>query len=158
MSMSTNAKPGWLHRTLGIKVWHVLLALILTPIFVLWMLVVHQQDEIIALSRNEVVTDANGNRTWYGAFVNTDDRVYRDVATTVNFLDANNEVVAQTKAEAAELQAGALLNLQASLPPAAVRLRIYSVQWRNDSTAAMMGPFREPWEFGYLMVGGRSAH
>ena len=38
------------------------------------------------------------------------------------------------------------------LPPDAVRLRIYSVQWRMDRTAALMGPFREPWEFGYLMV------
>ncbi len=44
------------------------------------------------------------------------------------------------------------LHLQALLPPDAVRLRIYSVQWRMDRTAALMGPFREPWEFGYLMV------
>jgi hypothetical protein len=60
--------------------------------------------------------------------------------------------VAKVEAEADELQEGARLELQASLPPEAVRLRIYSVQWRMDRTAALMGPFRKPWEFGYLMV------
>jgi len=42
--------------------------------------------------------------------------------------------------------------MQAPLPPGAVRLRIYSVQWRMGKTAALMGPFRMPWEFGYLMA------
>jgi hypothetical protein len=107
----------WRDWTLKIKVWKLLVALILAPVLVLWMLVVHQLDEIIALSRNEVVTDATGNRTWYGAFVNTDDRVYRDVATTVNFLDASNNVVGQVKAEVAELPAGKELALQGTFIP-----------------------------------------
>jgi hypothetical protein len=87
----------------------------------------------------------------------------RDVAVTVDFLDNQNRTVGKVDAEAAELLFGARLNLQAPLPPDAVRLRIYSVQWRMDRTAAykwlrgisgaaLMGPFREPWEFGYLMV------
>jgi hypothetical protein len=53
---------------------------------------------------------------------------------------------------ATELPFRSRLDLQAPLPRDAVRLRIYSVQWRMDGTAALMGPFREPWEFGYLMV------
>jgi hypothetical protein len=61
--------------------------------------------------------------------------------------------VAKAAAEAVELPFGGRLDVQAPLPPDAVRLRIYSVQWRMDrGTAALMGPFREPWEFGYLMA------
>jgi hypothetical protein len=37
----------------------------------------------------------------------------------------------------------------APLPLEAVRLRIYS---RTGRVAALMGPFRIPWEFGYLMA------
>src|SRR5688572_20705568 len=93
-------------RTIQIKIWKILAALVITPVLVVWMMVVHQEDEIVALSRNEVVTDPQGNRTWYGAVYNTDDMVYRDVATTVNFLDANGAVVGQATSEAAELPAG----------------------------------------------------
>jgi hypothetical protein len=57
--------------------------------------------------------------------------------------------VGKAEAEAAELPEGTRLDLQTLLPPEAVRLRIYSVQWRMDRTAALV---REPWEFGYLMV------
>jgi hypothetical protein len=111
---------------------------------------VHQNDEILALSQNEVVTNSAGERRWEGSFVNTNRKTMRDVAVTVNFLDSEDRPVGT--AEADELTEGALLKLQTSLPPEAVRLRIYSVQWRMDGTAALMGPFREPWEFGYLMV------
>ena len=118
----------------------------------LWFRIVHQNDEILALIRNEVVTDAAGERTWVGSFVNTNDRTLRDVAVTVDFLDSQNRTVGKAEAQTAELPFSRRLNLQASLPPNAVRLRIYSVQWRMDGTAALMGPFREPWEFGYVMI------
>ncbi|HET7608660.1 MAG TPA: hypothetical protein VFL84_08295, partial [Gammaproteobacteria bacterium] len=76
-----------------------------------------------------------------------------DVAVTVDFLDSGDRTVAKAKAEAAELTFGMRLDLQAPLPSDAVRLRIYSVQWRMDGgPAALMGPFRVPWEFGYLMA------
>jgi len=149
--------------TIEIKVWKILAALIILPILVMWFRVVHQNDEILALVRNEVMTDAAGNRTWAGSFVNTNGRTLRDVAVTVDLLDSQNRAVAKAEAEAAELTFGMRLDLQEPLPAAAVRLRIYSVQWRMDRTAAdkwlgrasesaLMGPFREPWEFGYLMV------
>jgi hypothetical protein len=80
----------------------------------------------------------------------------RDVAVTVDLLDSANRTVGKAEAEAAELTFGRRLDLQAPLPPDAVRLRIYSVQWRMDRTNALMGPFREPWEFGYLMVDPRA--
>jgi len=152
MTSPDAAPKNWSNWTIEIKVWKILAALIIIPILVFWMLVVHQLDEIIALTRNEVVTDAAGNRIWYGRFVNTDDIPYRDLAVTVHFLDQDNRVVGKVKGETDELQAQVGLDLQAILPADAVRLRIYSVQWRNDRTSAMMGPFREPWEFGYLMA------
>lgn len=153
----------WSSWTIEIKVWKVLAALVILPILVLWFMVVHQNDEILALIRNEVVTDAAGERAWAGSFVNTNGRTLRDVAVTVDLLDRQNRTVGKAEAEAAELPFGTRLDLQAPLPPDAVRIRIYSVQWRMDRTAAdrwlwwtsaaaLMGPFREPWEFGYLMV------
>jgi len=142
----------WSTWTVEIKVWKILAALIILPILVLWFRVVHQNDEILALIRNEVVTDGGGQRTWAGSFVNTNDKTLRDVAVTVDFLDSGDRTVGKAEAEAAELPSMKRLDLQAALPPGAVRLRIYSVQWRMDGTAALMGPFREPWEFGYLMV------
>jgi hypothetical protein len=151
--MTTGADPRkrWSDWTVTIKVWKILAALFILPILVLWFMVVHQNDEILALIRNEVV-DAAGQRTWAGSFINTNARPLRDVAVTVDFLDSQDRTVGKAKAEANELPFNMRLDLQAPLPPDAVRLRIDSVQWRMGRTAALMGPFREPWEFGYLMV------
>jgi hypothetical protein len=66
----------------------ILAALVILPILVMWWSVVHQNDEILALIRNDVVTDAAGQRTWEGTFVNTNRRTLRDVAVTVDFLDS----------------------------------------------------------------------
>jgi hypothetical protein len=142
----------WRDWTIEIKVWKILAALVILPILVMWYRIVHQNDEILALIRNEVVTDAEGRRTWAGSFVNTNEETLRDVAVTVDFLDNRDRTVGKAEADAAELSFSRRLDLQAPLPPGAVRLRIYSVQWRMGRTAALMGPFREPWEFGYLMV------
>jgi hypothetical protein len=153
----------WRDRTVEVRVWKLLAALFILAILVFWFRVVHQDDEILALSRNEVVADAASGRTWAGRFVNTNSRTLRDVAVTVDLLDGQNRTVAKARAEVAELPFGASLDLQAPLPADAVRMRIHSVQWRMDrsaadrwllraSDAALMGPFREPWEFGYLMV------
>lgn len=153
----------WSSRTLEIKVWKLLVALAALPVLVMWYRVVHQDDEILALVRNEVIEGTAGQRTWTGAFVNTNDRTLREVGVIVDFLDARNQRVARTEARAEELRFGARLDLQAALPAEALRLRIHSVQWRMDlttadrwlrgtSSAVLLGPFREPWEFGYRMV------
>ena len=152
MSAEQTKPRRWRSRTIEIKVWKVVAALIILPILVLWFKVVHQNDEILALIRNEVVTDVAGERTWTGSFVNTNKKTLRDVAVTVNFLDSQDRTVGKVDADAAELPFNTRLDLQAPLPPEAVRLRIYSVQWRMDQKSALMGPFRKPWEFGYLMV------
>jgi hypothetical protein len=152
MTTGQDATKRWASWTIEIKVWKLLAALIILSILVLWWRVVHQNDEILALIRNDVVTDAAGQRIWAGSFVNTNERTLRDVAVTVDFLDSGDRTVGKVEAEAAELPFSMRLDLQAPLPSDAVRLRIYSVQWRMDRTAALMGPFREPWEFGYLMA------
>lgn len=153
MTAGRDQPKRWSSWTIEIKVWQILVALIVLPILVLWFRVVHQNDEILALVRNDVVTDAEGQRSWAGSFVNTNERTLRDVAVTVDFLDSGDRTVAKAKAEAADLTFGMRLDLQAPLPSDAVRLRIYSVQWRMDGgPAALMGPFRIPWEFGYLMA------
>lgn len=132
-------------------------------ILIMWFRIVNQDDEILALIRNEVTADAAGRRTWAGTFVNTNARTLRDVAVTVDLLDGQNRAVGKAEAKANELPFGTRLNLQAPLPADATRIRIYSVQWRMDRTtvdrwllnapgAALMGPFREPWEFGYVMA------
>ena len=151
--MTTGHEPKrFSNWTVEIKVWKILAALVILPILVLWFKVVHQDDEILALIRNEVVTDAAGQRTWNGSFANTNESPLRDVAVTVNFLDSQNRTVGKAEAKAAELTFRGRLELQAQLPRDAVRLRIYSVQWRMDGRGVLIGEFREPWEFGYLMV------
>ena len=153
MTAAQDRPKRWSSWTIEIKVWKILAALVILPILVFWFMVVHQNDEILALVRNDVVTGAAGQRTWAGSFVNTNERTLRDVAVTVDLLDDENRTVAKAEAEAAELPFGSRLDLQAPLPSNAVRLRIYSVQWRMDGgPAALMGPFRIPWEFGYLMA------
>jgi hypothetical protein len=152
MTTEVHMANRWSSWTLEIRVWKILVALVILPILVLWFSIVHQHDEILALSRNEVVTDATGQRNWAGSFVNTNEKPLRDVGVTVDFLDSENRTVAKAKAEASELKFGSRLDLEAALPPDAVKLRIYSVQWRMDGTGVLMGPFREPWEFGYLML------
>lgn len=134
------------------RVWKILAVLAILPVLVLWYLVVHQKDEILALARSDVVMDTAGQRAWSGSFVNTNDQILRDVAVTVAFLDSQDRPVGNVSAEAVELPFASRLDLQARLPADAVRLRIQSVRWRMGDTTAQMGPFREPWEFGYLMV------
>lgn len=152
MTIERGERKGWSNWTIEIKVWKILAALVILPILVLWFSIVHQNDEILALSRNEVVTGESGQRTWIGSFVNTNEKTLRDVDVAVDFLDKANHTVGKAEAQAGELAFGSRLDLQAPLPPDAVRMRIYSVQWRMDGRGALMGPFREPWEFGYLMV------
>jgi hypothetical protein len=152
MTIERGERKGWSNWTIEIRVWKILAALVILPILVLWFSIVHQNDEILALSRNEVMPGESGQRTWIGSFVNTNEKTLRDVGVTVDFLDKGNHTVGKAQANAAELTFGGRLDLQAPLPPDAVRMRIYSVQWRRDGTGVLMGPFREPWEFGYLMV------
>ncbi len=75
-----------------------------------------------------------------------------EVAVTIHFLDKDNKTVGETSARTNVLAAGQMLPLEAALPPSAVRMQMYSLQWRKaeDLTSGrLFGPYR-PWEFGYL--------
>lgn len=152
MSTGRRGHKRWRDWTLQFKVWKALVALLIAAVLVFWFRVVHQDDEILALVRNEVVANAAGPRSWTGSFANTNDHALRDVAVTVEFLDGQNRRVGKADAQAAELPFRAHLDLQATLPSEAVKMRIYSVQWRMEGRPVLMGPFREPWDFGYVMA------
>lgn len=163
MATGENRPARWTSWTIEIRVWKAVAALFILTILAMWFRVVHQDDEILALVRNDVATDAAGQRSWEGSFINTNGRTLRDVAVTVDFLDSQDRTVGKAEAEVRELPFSSRLDLRAPLSPDAARLRIYSVQWRMDRTAvdkwlrrispsALMGPFRKPWEFGYLMA------
>lgn len=70
--------------------WKILAVLVIVPILVLSHGGAPGRDEILALARSEVVTDAAGQRDWSGSFVNTHDETLRDVAVTVDFLDSQD--------------------------------------------------------------------
>src|SRR5205823_1307074 len=74
MTTRQDKPKRWSSWTIEIKVWKILVALVILPILVLWFRIVHQNDEILALIRNEVLTDAADQRIWAGSFVNTNDR------------------------------------------------------------------------------------
>ena len=56
-------RKHWSTWTVEIRVWKILAAMIVLPILVLWYRVVHQNDEILALARNEVVTNSASERS-----------------------------------------------------------------------------------------------
>lgn len=56
MTTGQDKPTHWSNWTLEIKVWPVLAALLILPILVLWYMVVHQNDEVLALIRSEVAT------------------------------------------------------------------------------------------------------
>lgn len=139
-------------------VWAVSAAAVLLPLIALWVLAVRAgDDEIVTVARNEVVQDGTGNRLWRGAMLNRADTDYREVAVTIRFLDKDGRTVGETSARTDVLGAGQMLPLEAPLPASAVRMQMYSLQWRagKDRTInGLFGPYK-PWEFGYLQYDPR---
>ena len=152
MAINTNTRGGFRHWTVEVPVWSILAALMLLPLLALpvWVATA-DAEESIPLSRNEVVVDSAGNRTWYGTMLNPTDSIYRELAVTIRFLDANDHAVGEARGQIAQLQPGESLPLQAALPATAVRMQMYSLQWRTGrrNVGRLLGPYR-PWEFGYL--------
>src|SRR6186713_1058330 len=99
MAIAQHAPSRWSNWSMEIKVWKLFAMLFVVSLLVMWFKVVHQDDEILALVRNEVVTDLAGHKTWAGSFVNTNSRTLRDVAVTVDLLDIQNRTVSKARAE-----------------------------------------------------------
>lgn len=134
-------------------VWAVVASAVVLPLVAMWVFLVSQtNDENVAVARNEVVQDASGGRLWRGGMLNRADTEYREVAVTIRFLAEDGSTVGETSARADVLGAGQMLPLEAPLPASAVRMQMYSLQWRtgrNFNVGGLFGPYK-PWEFGYL--------
>jgi hypothetical protein len=147
---------GWRGRQLVIPVWWVVAALIVLPLLVFLVLAgPMNHDENVALSRNEVVEDSSGGRTWHGIMMNTSSSpspsVFREVAVTIHFLDGDGQPVGETSGRADRLESGEGIDLQALLPPEAESMKVYSLQWRTARLdfGVLLGPWPS-WQFGYL--------
>ena len=157
MALRLNSRGGFLHWTLEIPAWTILIALLLVPVAAFLIgrmaisLATNDAEEDIPLSRNEVVADGTGNRIWYGAFQNASGSEDREVAVTIRFLDNNNVPVGEVRGQVERLSPGESLPLQGPLPKTAARMQVYSVQRRTgpDNLGRLLGPYR-PWEFGVL--------
>ncbi len=83
-----------------------------------------------ALTRNEVLHETLGGRTWLGALTNPGGAVCADVAVRLRFVDrAGRAVGAPVSARTAWLEPGAGLHLQARMPAAAAALELLSLRW-----------------------------
>lgn len=162
MASKMNRIPGFRHMTVEIPLWTILAALVLLPLLFLFItLGPGNHEENVALSRNEVIKDAAGRRTWHGTMMNTSSHPspsqYRDVAVTIRFLDTEGQTVSEVTGEADVLESQEGIELQALLPEDAVSMQMYSLQWRTGRTnvGRLLGPYR-PWEFGYVQYQPKS--
>ncbi len=156
MAFALDTQGGLRRWTLTVPVWALLAATPLLPLAFVALVVIHSADENIPLTRNELA-EVNGQTLWRGAFSNPTDSEYRELAAIIRFLDAADQPVGEARAEAAVLAPGTRMELEAALPAGAVRMQMYSLQWRTGerNTGRLFGPFR-PWEFGYLQWAGEA--
>ena len=129
----------------------VVVGLIVLPLLVLFVMAATDDDENIVLSRNDVITDASGVRTWHGTMMNRTDSQYREIAVTIRFLDSAGQPVGEATGSTDRLEPGEKLDLQAPLPSQAKNIQVYSLQWRTGrhNVGRLLGPWA-PWSFGYL--------
>jgi len=94
-----------------------------------------------ALTRNEVLRETLGGRTWLGAVTNPGDRACVGVSVRLRFLDgAGRAIGAPVSARTDWLEPGAGLHLQARLPPGATALEIVSLRWTAGGRAVELAP------------------
>ncbi len=102
----------------------------------------------VVLTRNEVMQEALGGRTWLGALTNAAERVRTDVVISIRFHDRHGRPVGSpVSARAARLEPGDGLHLQARLPAEATGLQIHALRWTDGRRTVRSGP-REPRAFG----------
>jgi hypothetical protein len=105
------------------------------------------RDDVI-LTRNEVMREALGGRTWFGALANATDSPRTEVAVRIRFHDRDGRPVGSPlSARAARLGPNEAMHLQARLPAEAVGLRIHALRWTAGGRVVEFGP-GEPLPFG----------
>ena len=102
----------------------------------------------LRLTRNVVMREALGGRTWVGAVTNLTGRVLVDVIVHIRFLDSDARPVgAAAIARASWVAPGTALHLQARLPAGATGLRVCLLRWSADGRTIEIGP-GDPRPFG----------
>lgn len=97
----------------------------------------------VVLTRNEVVEEALGGRTWYGALTNVAGRPRTGVTVRILFHDRHGRPVGTPlSARALRLEPGEGLHLQARLPAGATGLRLQALRWSSGGRTAGFGPGR----------------
>lgn len=107
------------------------------------------RDDMV-LTRNEVLHEALGGRTWLGALNNVGRGARTDVVVRIRFHDRHGRPVGSpVSARATRLEPGDGLHLQARIPAEATGLQIWSLQWTTGGRTVRFGPY-EPWAFGRI--------
>ena len=150
---SSKVRFGGNQRNRGVRL--AVSALVVVPLFVLWVILATDDDGNIALVRNDVSQDVSGTRTWHGTMANTTDSRYREILVTIRFLDSNDRAVGEISGSADVLEPDESFTLQAPLPPEAVAMQVYSLEWvtgrKDKKTDPPLGPWA-PWPFGHVQT------
>jgi hypothetical protein len=112
-------------------------------------LAARNRDDQVVLSRNEIVEDGAGGRSWRGAMTNRTGESYQDVSVAILFRDAQGMPLGWTSGQADVLGGGESIDLQAPLPAGAADMQMYALRWRDAGDRIAFGPYK-PWAFGYL--------
>lgn len=135
------ARPWWIAPAGTVAV----LAAVGGPI---WALHAADRRDDLVLSRNEVMQEALGGRTWFGALANAADGAVANVSVHIRFHDRDGRPVGTPlSARAPRLAPGAVLHLQARLPAGATGLRIQALRWTAAGRTVELGP-APPLPFG----------
>lgn len=149
--VATDAQEGlrrWRRR--AIATWAGMIAIAALTFMALFVMAATDDTDNIALSRNQVVRTATGERLWQGTFWNHTDSLYTRLDAVILFLDRDGKPVGQARGSAARLDPGERFHLQANLPMNAVRMQVYQLRWTGPGGGnAVLGPYR-PWSFGHV--------
>lgn len=103
--------------------------------------------DALALSRDQLVREPLGGRTWRGTLTNRGDGLCAAVAVDIRFLDRNGRVMGGFDGRAERLAPGGGLELQSRLPAGATGLQIQSLRWTTGGERVERGPYA-PWRPG----------
>lgn len=95
----------------------------------------------ITLTGNRLALGPDGGALWIGAFTNRADRLYREVAVAVRFLDRDGRILGRASAHADQLAPGESFGLTARLPAGAEAVQLVAMHWRRGTARASLGPW-----------------